>query len=105
MTKVYLSGPIQGIPFPKAQLAFATAACEVADRLDDTLDIIDPTKLPTTCSCWADYLIRDLMVLKGCDVIAMLPNWQSSPGARTEHEFAVGCGIKVMELGSGKEGE
>lgn len=98
MTKVYLSGPIAGLPMAKVKTAFALAECEVVERIDDELMIVNPASLPPTCTSWADFLIRDLMMLKDCDIIAMLPNWQSSPGAKTEREFALGCGIKVLEL-------
>lgn len=101
MTKVYLSGPIQGMPLVKAQAAFAKAAFDVYDYINDELDIVNPAALPQTCTSWGDYILRDLLILKGCEVIAMLPDWKSSPGARVEHEFAIGCGIKVIELAAG----
>ena len=32
------------------------------------------------------------------DVIALLPNWRQSEGARVEFIVAVTCGLKVLEL-------
>ena len=31
-------------------------------------------------------------------VLVMLPGWEDSPGARTEREVAIACGIRVCEL-------
>lgn len=98
MKKVYLSGPIQGLTFKKAQANFAKAAIDVLDIIDDEVEIVNPCALPQTCESWADYIIRDLMILKGCDVIAMLPDWTASPGAVVENAFAKGVGIGVVEL-------
>lgn len=41
------------------------------------------------CTCtYIDYLDGDFEILKRCDAILMLENWQDSEGAKKEYEFA-----------------
>ncbi len=42
------------------------------------------------------FLSGDLEILKRCDCIFMLANWQNSHGARAELRFARELGIEVM---------
>jgi len=46
----------------------------------------------------ADFLLRDLRVLSGCDGVALLSRWWDSAGARAELAFAVALGIPVYPL-------
>ena len=49
----------------------------------------------------ATWLNGDLEMLKRCDAIFMLHNWQRSAGARIEHDYAVDYDIPVfMEDGA-----
>jgi len=41
------------------------------------------------------YLELDLAVLKVCDVIFMIPGWESSPGANIEREEAQKLGMPI----------
>ena len=43
-------------------------------------------------------LLRDLTALSNLDAICMLPDWESSPGAKAELAFAQAIGLKVFEL-------
>ena len=54
--------------------------------------------MPKIQSCWEDYIIRDLILLKECNVIAMLPNWSNSYGARIERLFAEKKNIEIIDL-------
>jgi len=42
------------------------------------------------------WLKGDLEMLKRCDVIVMMNDWQSSEGAKAEHEFAKENGIEIV---------
>lgn len=64
----------------------------------EQVTIVNLATLPAIHNTWADYLIRDLMLLKDCDAIVMLPNWMQSKGAMTEHAFAEGMGIEIHYL-------
>ena len=99
MKKVYLSGKIAGLPEEEYKQNFAQAAMDaIAFFPDEQVTIVNPAALPAIHNSWADYLLRDLMLLKDCDAIVMLPNWMQSKGAMTEHAFAVGMGIEIEYL-------
>lgn len=96
---VYLSGKIAGLQEDIYKANFAAATMKACDLFPDKrLNIINPATLPAIHKTWADYLIRDLTILKDCDAIVMLPNWRESKGAMTEHAFAEGCGITIKYL-------
>ena len=96
---VYLSGKIAGLQEDLYKHNFAWAAWKALELFpDNRLNIINPAELPAIHKTWADYLIRDLTILKDCDAIVMLPNWRESKGAMTEHAFAQGCGITIKYL-------
>lgn len=99
MKKVYLSGKIAGLTEDEYRENFAQAAIAALDFFpDEQVTIVNPTTLPAIHNSWADYMIRDLMLLKDCDAIVMLTNWPDSIGARTEHTFAEGLGIDIYYL-------
>lgn len=99
MKKVYLSGKIAGLPEQEYRDNFARASVAALDFFpDEQVTIVNPAILPAIHNTWADYLIRDLMLLKDCDAIVMLPNWVESKGALTEYYFAAGMGIHIYLL-------
>ena len=96
--KVYLSGKVTGLSPSEYRKNFDEAAENLMKMLGN-VEIVDPTKcIPTIFSSWAEYMISDLLLLKGCDAIALLPNWAESKGALTEFAFAQGMGIKIINL-------
>ena len=96
MKKVYLSGKIAGLPEEEYRENFAQAAIDaLAFFPDEQVTIVNPATLPAIHNSWADYLLRDLMLLKDCDAIVMLPDWVESKGATTEYYFAAGAGIRA----------
>lgn len=99
MKKVYLSGKIAGLPEEEYKQNFAQAAMDaLAFFPDEQVTIVNPATLPAIHNTWEDYLISDLMLLKDCDAIVMLPDWVESNGAKVEHAFAEGMGIEIHYL-------
>ena len=43
-------------------------------------------------SVWLD---GDLEMLRRCDIVVMLPNWEQSEGATAEHAEAKRCGLEI----------
>ena len=87
MSKVYISGPMTGIPkfnrpaFIKAKAELSVLGYDVVSPVDigDSL----PGK-PT----WKDYMKADIKALVDCELIYMLEGWEKSKGARIEWEVA-----------------
>ena len=99
MKKVYLSGKINGLGEAEYKANFAQAAIGALQFFPgEDVTIVNPAALPSIHNTWADYLIRDLMLLKDCDAIVMLPDWIDSKGAFVEHAFAEGMGIDIHYL-------
>lgn len=107
--RVYISGPITGVPIEKARLAFKNAAAAMAMR---GYEPVNPCDLPTPAGCpcpdtsgtggsgtghtWSCYMRKDIAALATCDAILMLPGWQGSHGARREFDIANTLGLDVM---------
>ena len=90
--RVYLSGPMSGIPehnFP----AF-NAQAERLRRLG--YDVVNPVDInPDPGTAWCDCLRNDLAALLTCDGLALLPGWQHSQGAQLELHVAHRVGIEI----------
>lgn len=89
MTRIYLSGPMTGLPdfnYP----AFNAEATRLR-ALGYTVE--NPAENPEQSS-WGDYMKVALRQMLTCDVIAVLPGWKDSRGARMEVEIAERVGME-----------
>lgn len=92
---VFVSGPMTGIEnfnYP----AFNRAA-EALRKLGYT--VLNPAENPEQDS-WEGYMRHALIQLLQCDVVAQLPGWEDSRGARMEHDVADELGIPCMPVES-----
>lgn len=107
--KIYVSGPISGIPEANRS-EFESAADLVRMAGADALiphDVIpghegacpQDTTRGTSGHSWACHLRADLLAMLGCDGVVMVPGWEWSHGARLEHTVAAATGIPVHYLG------
>lgn len=85
--KIYISGPITGRvieeateEFARAEDAIRAAGHEPVNPLKNGLDPTDE---------WIKHMEADLLMLRDCDAIVMLPGWFSSNGCRIELRVAV----------------
>jgi hypothetical protein len=95
--KVYISGPMTGLPHFNAP-AFNEAATTLRSL---GFDVINPAELDAADlepKEWHEYLRRDLVELVKCDAVALLPGWQKSKGARLELHNALELGMDVRPL-------
>lgn len=53
-------------------------------------------QLSSTSIKYQDYIDGDLVLLKNCDAIFMLPEWEKSNGATIEKEFAEDNGMPIF---------
>lgn len=92
--KLYLSGPMTGLPHLNFPAFFAEAR-----RLRDLgYDVVNPAEInPDPDAEWVDCLKMDIKALLDCDGIAMLPGWQTSRGARLEHHIASTLSFRVFD--------
>ncbi|MFD9893355.1 DUF4406 domain-containing protein [Amycolatopsis sp. NPDC059027] len=90
--KVYVSGPMTGLPghnFP----AFRAVAAELRAA---GYTVEDPSEKGVIEGwTWEDYLRLDLKVLLDCTQVATLPGWTRSRGARLEVRTAKALGMPV----------
>jgi hypothetical protein len=111
--KVYLSGPMRGIPYYNFP-AFDDAATVIEQNYDysvispadcDRNEGFDPFKLPKDTD-WSRFpegklkfrqvAMRDLHHVCECDAICLLPGWERSMGAKAELAVAQWLGLKVF---------
>jgi hypothetical protein len=101
--KVYISGPITGLPRDLSRRIFTDAHRELAEQGHDPVNPFDIPH-PDGCGCltpvdgqhaWPCCLRKDIRTLVDCDAIYMLDGWQRSHGARLELQTASALGLQV----------
>lgn len=93
--RVYISGPMSGLPefnYP----AFHAAAAELRAY---GLHVENPAESPEPeCKSWLGFMRLAVAQLATCDYVVTLPGWENSKGARVEVELARGLGFPVKPL-------
>lgn len=93
--KIYLSGPMTGLPelnFP----AFHAVAKALRDAGED---VVNPAEInPDASLSWEQCMRADIKALCDCDEIFLLPGWEKSKGAHLELHIAHRLGLKVTTL-------
>jgi Domain of unknown function (DUF4406) len=93
--RVYISGPMSGLPdlnFP----AFNAAAQQLRGL---GIDAVNPAEInPDSGMAWADCMRADIKALCDCDALALLPGWEASRGAHLELHLAHRLEMKVVFL-------
>lgn len=94
MKRIYLSGPMTGMP----DWNFPAFNAEAARLRALGYDVVNPADInPDTTTPYNECLRHDLQALLTCDTIAMLDGWMDSNGAHLEMHIAHRVGIKVIE--------
>lgn len=93
---LYLCGPITGLPdynYP----AFHAAAAELRAA---GWSVVNPAENPEPCPnpTWDDWMRISLEQVRAASLLALLPGWERSKGARLEVKTARECGIPVFSL-------
>lgn len=95
MKRLYLAGPMSGLPelnFP----AFHRAAQSLRAS---GYEVVNPAEVnPEAGMKWEDAMRADIPELCRCDGIALLPGWERSRGARLEAHIAHELGMRPMFL-------
>ena len=95
MTRLYIAGPMTGLPdFNYPAFFEAETALLVAGY-----DIENPARnKPEGTAAWLAYMRLSLVQIARSDGIASLPGWESSRGASVEINMACEIGIPVYRL-------
>jgi hypothetical protein len=95
MKKVYVSGPMTGMPdhnFP----AFNAAAAALRALGWEVVNPVDVN--PDTGTDWLTCMVNDLEAMRGCTAIALLPGHEKSDGASMEKIAAKRMGMKFYNI-------
>lgn len=91
--KIYISGKITGLHPRDYRGKFKAAAFRLREQGHT---VVDPSRIDVYKLTYAQYMAVDTTLLGFCDAIYMLDNWEDSPGAKMEKEYAEGLGLKIM---------
>lgn len=100
MTRIYIAGPMTGLPefnYPAFHRA-AAALRELGHHVENPAENPAPA-----CGSWAGYMRLALPQLCTCDAVRRLPGWKKSRGARLESFIARVLGLDVQDLDLGAE--
>ena len=93
MTRIYIAGPMTGLPdfnYP----AFHAAAQKLRSLGHE---VLNPAENPVPpCGTWAGYMRLALAQLVQCDCIVLLPGWSDSRGALIERKLAQALGMDMV---------
>lgn len=86
--KIYISGPMTGLP----DFNYPAFHAEAARLRALGYHVENPAENPPQSS-WAAYMKQACAQMLTCDAIAVLPNWSLSKGSRIEVQLAFQCGV------------
>lgn len=93
MTRIYIAGPMTGLP----EFNYPAFNAEAKRLRALGYEVENPAENPApACKTWAGYMRIALPQMLGCDAVALLPGWQSSKGARLEITVARELGMRVL---------
>lgn len=93
--KIYLAGPMTGLPefnYP-AFNAEATRLRAAGYQVENPAEVEAPAS-----GKWTDYMRLTITKMMRCDCVAKLPGWKRSRGARIEVWLGRLLGFKVIEI-------
>lgn len=113
--KLYVSGGISGIP--NARQLFKDGCGMLQDAGFETVNPMEVKACPDEkCNSdvlllkgddggymhsWACYLRYDIISMLACDGVALIENWQASPGSHFEQYIASRCGLECEPVPNG----
>jgi nucleoside 2-deoxyribosyltransferase len=101
MKKIYISGPMTGLPelnfpaFIQAAARLRAMGFEVVNPAEKQEELVVFSESSEE-EIWQYFLKKDLKAMLDCDEIYMLEGWENSKGAHLEMHVAHRVGIKVL---------
>jgi hypothetical protein len=72
--RVYISGPITGIPDDnRLEFCLAERALKAQGH-----EVVNPLDVVSASGSWSDHMRADIKAMMDCDAIHMLPGWRDS---------------------------
>lgn len=94
MNRIYISGPMTGMP----EHNFPAFNAEAARLRALGYDVVNPVDInPDPGVTWHECLRNDLQALLTCDTLALLDGWMISQGAHLELHVAHRVGMCIVE--------
>ena len=94
MKKIYISGPISGLPLETVYNNFTNVEAQL---LEQGYEVVNPLNNGlSTNATWEEHMRADLRLLLDCDAIYMLEGWEKSRGARIEYALAVDLKMDIQ---------
>ena len=91
--RIYLSGPMTGVP----EFNFPFFNSEAARIRALGYDVVNPAEINLDVkTSWHECMRQDIAALVTCDAIALLDGWQGSSGAHLEMHIAHRVGIEIL---------
>lgn len=101
--KIYISGPISGLPievytkaFKEAEDTLLMEGWEVVNPVTLDHDHEAASKIECPKERWAFYMDKCISALLRCDAIYMLKGWEKSKGASVEMSIANAFDFKII---------
>lgn len=92
MKRVYLSGPMSGLP----ELNFPQFNAVAAALRAKGIEVVNPAEINAEhAGSWEAFMRADIKALCDCDTIVLLPGWERSKGAHLELHIAHRVGMEV----------
>ena len=92
--KLYISGPITGVPNYQENFITAEAILKQTGH-----EVINPcTVVLADNATWEDYMKADISLMLTCGGVAVLPGWEASAGARLEIDIAQRLNMPIKDV-------
>jgi hypothetical protein len=95
MKRVYICGPVSGLPYDVAKYNFDKA--EASIKAMGAVPI-NPTNIVPAETTWNNAMRLCIKAMMDADMILLLDGWSASQGACLEVQLAQMLGIKVLEI-------
>lgn len=91
--KIYISGPISGLPFEDVKRNFDDAQMRLEEQ---GYEVINPLNNGLTEKhSWKEHMKADIKMLMDCDEIYMMKGYAESKGAMIEYNLAQDLGYDI----------
>lgn len=93
MKKLYIAGPMTGLPLYNFPEFFRVEAL----LRGAGFETVNPARIGRTEDTWEQNMRRGIRAMLECDGVALLCGWTQSQGARVEYRIAVEVGIPAHD--------